>query len=221
LQQVFELTETAPLSSFAADTVMICLYQRYYKHIRSSYNETSHGFWETHYAIAKAIEHCRTTLLAPHMNGNSGDDPMAIGLRMNLNTLKINLHEAALFKIEKDQLPENLATDANSNCVSAVTDIVKAVQVGVQLTGNKMVTFRQLDRFFVWPITTSIQVCFRMLYGGKNDVTPYISFLRILSSAMTELVDPEHIAPGLLENAEKMAETAQNTWNRRTFNNEL
>lgn len=222
LQQVFELTETAPISSFAANAIMICLYQRYYKHIQSSCNETSHAFWETHYSIDKAINHCRTTLLAQHMNGNSGENPASIALRMNLDTIKINLHETALVKVEKDQLPANLATDAISNCVSGVTDIVKALQLGMRLTGTKQETFRQLDRFLVWPITTSIQVCFRMLYSGEEDATPYINSLRVLSNGMKELIDPEHIAPGLLEKAEaRVAEAARSTRKKRTLDDEL
>lgn len=202
LDQVFDLSETVSLSSFAANTLMISLYQRYFRHVESSHNEMSQGFWETHYAIDKAVEHCRTTLLAPHMNGNSGNDPLAVGLRMNLDSIKINLHETALFRVEKDQLPENLATDANSKCAFAVADIIKTVQVGLQLTGSRAATFRQLSRFFVWPITTAIQVCFRMLYSGAGDFTSYISFLRILSHAMKEIIDPEQIPPGLFENAE-------------------
>lgn len=222
LQQVFELSETAPLSSFAANAVMICLYQRYYDHIQSSHNEASYAFWETHYAIDKAINHCRTTLLAQHMNGNSGDDPLAIGMRMSLNTLKINLHETALFKVEKEQLPTNLATEAREQCASAVTDIVKAVQLGMKLAGNKLETFRHLDRFFVWPITTAIQVCFRILYNGEEDAVPCINSLHILSSAMKELIDPEHIPPGLLEKAEaKIAEAARSTRTRRVFDGDL
>jgi hypothetical protein len=202
LDQVFDLTETVPLSSFAANTLMISLFQRYFRHVESSFDETSQGFWETHYAIDKAVEHCRTTLLAPHMNGDSGNDPLALGLRMNLNTIKINLHETARFRVEKDQLPENLAIDANSKCAFAVTDIVKTVQVGMQLTGSRAATFGQLSRFFVWPLTTAIQVCFRMLYNGIGDFASYISFLHILSQAMKEIIDPEEIPSGLLENAE-------------------
>ncbi|KAL7929930.1 fungal-specific transcription factor domain-containing protein [Trichoderma chlorosporum] len=211
LQQVFELTETAPISSFAANAIMICLYQRYYIHVQSAYNlEASHAFWETHYAIDQSIKHCRITLLAQHMNGNSGDNPASIALRMNLNALNINLHETVLLKIEKDQLPVNVAADAVAKCVSSVTDIVKAIQLGMRLTGNKLETFRQLDRFLVWPITTSIQVCFRMLYNGEDDTTPCINSLRVLSNAMKDLIDPEHITPGLLEKAEaRLAEAAQ------------
>lgn len=202
LDQVFELSETVSLSSFAANTLMISLYQRYFKQVESSYDETSQGFWETHYAIDKAVEHCRTTLLAPHMNGNCGNDPLAMGLRVNLDSIQINLHETALFRVQKDQLPENLATDANSKCTFAVADIVKTVQVGMQLTGSRAATFRHLSRFFVWPITTAIQVCFRMLYSGTADFASYISFLRILSHATKEIIDPEQIPPGLFENAQ-------------------
>ncbi|EHK47206.1 uncharacterized protein TrAtP1_010137 [Trichoderma atroviride] len=201
LDQVFDLTEVS-LSSFAANTLMISLYQRYFRHVESSYNEKSQGFWETHYAIDKAIEHCRTTLLVPHMNGSCGYDPLAIGLRMNLNAIRLNLHETALFRVQKDQLPENLAMDANFKCAFAVTDIVKTVQVGMQLTGSRAATFRQLSRFFVWPITTAIQVCFRMLYSGTGDFASYISFLRILSHAMKEIINPDQIPPGLFETAE-------------------
>ncbi|KAK1240134.1 hypothetical protein MKX08_007576 [Trichoderma sp. CBMAI-0020] len=201
LDQVFDLTEVS-LSSFAANTLMISLYQRYFRHVEASYNETSQGFWETHYAIEKAIEHCRTTLLVPHMNGNCGNDPAAMGLRTNLDTIRLNLHETALFRVQKDQLPESLAMDANSKCAFAVTDIVETVQAGMQLTGSRAATFRQLSRFFVWPITAAIQVCFRMLYSGTGDFASYINFLRILSHAMKEIIDPEQIPPGLFENAE-------------------
>ncbi|KAL7918089.1 fungal-specific transcription factor domain-containing protein [Trichoderma austrokoningii] len=205
--QVFEPTK---MSSFAANTFMISLYQRYFKHVESSYDETSQGFWETHYAIDKTIEHYRTTLLTPHMNGDCGKDPLAIGLRMNLNAIKINLHQTALFRVEKDQLPGNLAMDANSKCAFAVADTVKTVQAGMQLTGNRAVSFRQLSRFFVWPITTAIQVCFRMLYNGIGNSASYISFLRILSHAMKEIIDPEEIPLGLLESAQvKIADAAR------------
>ncbi|KAL6861998.1 fungal-specific transcription factor domain-containing protein [Trichoderma novae-zelandiae] len=220
LQQVFELTETAPISSFAANAIVISLYQQYYSHIQSSYSQASHTFWETYYAIDKSINHCRTTLLAQHMNGSN--HPPSIALRMNLNTIKISLHETALIKVEKDKLPVSLAADAISQCVTAVDDIVKAIQLGMRLTGNKLETFRQLDRFLVWPITTSIQVCFRMLYNGEDDATPYINSLRVLSNAMKELIDPEHIAPGLLEKAEaRVAEAAQTTRKKRTLDVQL
>lgn len=217
LQQIFdsEISEKIHLSSFAGTAIMISLYQRCFDHIRSSLNQVSHAFWETHYCIDKAISHCRTTLLAQHLNGNSSDDPMSLALRMNLDAVEISLHEAALLKAQKDELPAALTADAIFKASSAATDIVEAVQMGQRLTGKKLEAFRQQDRFLLWPITTAIQFCFRMRYHGSDDLEPYINALRVLSSSMKDLIDPEHIVPELLEEADAQVADAERSCRKK------
>ena len=209
LQQTFDLTEPTHLSSFSGTTVMIALYQRCFCHIQSSAQDaTSHAFWETHYRIDKAICHARTILLSQHVSGHS-EDPLSIALRMNLNSVEINLHEAAITKAQNDDLPAALATEALAKCIVAATDMAEAVQIGRRLTDKRLEGFRQLDQFLIWPITTAIQVCFRMLQNGDKDVSSHINSLRTLSTSMRELVDPEYIAPGLLEKADAMVAEAE------------
>ncbi len=195
---------------------MIALYQRCFSHIQSSVQDsTSHAFWETHYRIDKAICHARTTLLSQHVSGHS-EDPLSIALRMNLNSVEINLHEAAIMKAQNDDLPAALAAEALTKCILAATDMVEAVQLGRRLTDKRLEGFRQLDQFLIWPITSALQVCFRMLHNGDEDVSSYINSLRTLSTSMRELVDPEHIAPGLLEKADaRVAEAERSTKKRR------
>ncbi|RYP01289.1 hypothetical protein DL766_003773 [Monosporascus sp. MC13-8B] len=209
LQLVFELSQTPPLSSFAATAIMVSLYRRCSDHIQSSLRDESYAFWETHYHIGKVISHCRKNLMVQHLSSYSSNDPLCLTLRMCLDTVEINLHEAALAKAQTDELPVSLTTESISKCVSAASGIVEAAQLGQQLTDKKLEMFRQLDHFLILPITAAIQVCFRMLYHGEENMASAVNSLRVLSSFMRDVVDPEHIAPGLLEKAEAQVADAE------------
>jgi len=213
LSQLFDsdISEKIPLSSFAGIVVMVYLYLRCTNHIKSSSQQQSHNFWETHYSISKAIDLCRTSLLVEHLNGNSMDDPVSTALRMSVDTVEVMLHECALLKVQKDELPNLLATDAISKCTSAATDIVESLQMGERLPGRKLESFQQLNNFHTWPITTAIQICCRMLYNGYENTLTYIHIIRTLSSSTTTkvLIDQQLIAPGLLEKADALVISAE------------
>lgn len=216
LQQIFQLAEPPPLSLFAATIIMVSLYRRCSDHAESALHEASHAFWETHYCIDKAISQCRTHLFSQYIGGHGSDEPMSLTLRMNLDAVAVSLHEAALAKVEKDELPASLTTESISKCISAAVDIVEAVSQGQRLTGNSLQKFQQLDQFLVLPITTAIHFCFRMLYHGEGDATPYINCLSVLSSSVRNLIGAENIAPGLLEKADtQVAEAAPLAKRRR------
>ncbi|KAK3370629.1 fungal-specific transcription factor domain-containing protein [Podospora didyma] len=190
-------------SPFAATAVVVCLVQRCMGHITTCHHPSkAHHFWETHFAIDKTIKHCRATSLAPHTI-SAPQSPQSLVMRMNLDALEISLHETALLNIQDNKLPAALATETRSRCAWAAADIAHAVQRGRQLTGNHLEMFRQHDRFLVWPLTTAIRTGLRMLDDkdeaiGSKSLLP--SQLRELSRAVEELISPEHVPPGLLDN---------------------
>jgi hypothetical protein len=199
LQNVFESAEMAELSSFSGTVIMTSLYQACFEHAEAASRSKSYDFWDTHYRIDKAINRCRATLIAQQSNPDS-DSPLSLGLRMNLGAVAIMLHEAMLTKVQSDDLPASLTSEASSKCISAVADIVEPIQTALRLTDKKLEAFQQVDRFLIWPVTAAIQVCFRMLYHSHNqeDAKPYIEFLRILTNLIKDYIDPDQIDPALL-----------------------
>ncbi|PHH58427.1 hypothetical protein CDD82_3039 [Ophiocordyceps australis] len=251
LHQVFEAEGKSSPSSFAANVIMVSLYQRCFEHIQSSQHEASHAFWETHYSIDKALAHCRNSVMAQHMNSSgsqgpkaatststststrhgsrhdsrhgsrqnsihnsttapSDQDPISLAIRMNIAAIEVSLHEAALAKVEREKLPSGLAAEAVSKCMAAASEIVSAVQLGRRLGDCRAEIFQQLDQFLIWPMTTAMQVCFRGLVHREGDHDErFVAMLEILAKAMKDFIDPEHIAPGLLDKAEASVAEAQ------------
>ncbi|PHH59138.1 hypothetical protein CDD81_3696 [Ophiocordyceps australis] len=235
LHQVFEAEGKPSLSSFAGTTIMVSLYQRCFEHIQSSQHEASHAFWETHYSIDKALAHCRNSVMAQHMNSSgsqgttaaagassrhssrhsstsapSDQDPISLAIRMNIAAIEVSLHEAALAKVEREKLPPGLAAEAVSKCMAAASEVVSAVQLGRRLGDRRAEIFQQLDQFLVWPMTTAIQVCFRGLLHREGDhVERFVAMLDVLVKAMRDFIDPDHIAPGLLDKAEASVAEAE------------
>lgn len=215
LQQVFELSERPSLSAFAGMTIMISLYQRWLQHTTHAAAEPTYPFWENHYRLDKAIGHCQTGLLSRHLEGErAASDPISLVLRMSLAAVEISLHETAFVRARRDDLPTGIAAEAMSRFTLAANDVVEAVQLGHALPAGSRAreTFRQVDRFLLWPMTTALHVFSRVLRLDELDVAPYLGSLRVLSGAMRSLVDPVHVDPRVLRDADaKVAEAERST----------
>lgn len=223
LQQVFELSDRPTLSAFSGMTIMISLYQRWLRHTTlaaattsSSSPSSSYPFWENHYRIDKALGHCQTSLLARHLDGpDAAGDPTSLVLRMSLAAVEISLHEAAFVRARRDDLPTGIAAEALSRFTLAADAIVEAVRLGGALpaAGRARETLRQVDRFLVWPLATALRVfSSRVLCLDELDAAPCLGSLRVLASAMRSLVDPDHVDPRVLREAEaKVAEAERST----------
>jgi hypothetical protein len=149
--------------------------------------------------------------MAEFLTNNNSDNPVAIGLRMSMNTVDIMLHECALLRVQKEGLPDFLAKNAISRCTSAVNDIIDSLQMGQLLLGKKLENFQQLNNFHTWPIITAIQICCSFLQMRFDNMSLYIYAIRVLSSSTTTkvLVDENLICAGLIENANTMATEAE------------
>ncbi|KAK3361325.1 hypothetical protein B0T24DRAFT_642968 [Lasiosphaeria ovina] len=229
---------TTQLSPLAGNAVMVCLYRRCAEHITASISASTSAshqhtqdtttagcFWETHYAIADALAHCRHHVLAAHTNPHNTDGidgARTLPLRMNLAAVEISLHEAALSRVTRAcrTLPGALADDAASRCAAAAGAVVDAVQRGRfslglapgngggNGNGNGIAAdmFRQHDRFLVWPLAAAARVYVRIMSAQKGEgvvdgdagVVEARSQLRVLAEATRDLVRPEHVPPGLL-----------------------
>lgn len=209
LHQVFDIVKGVPLSSFAGAAVVVYLYRRCSDHFQACIQQPSYPFWDTHYAIDKAITHCRKSLLTHHLSkSNQGaQDVLAIILRMNLAGLEIKLHETAITKAEKDKLPAALTTEAIVRCQSAAMDIVDSIRVGQRLTSRNLEIFRHSNLFYAKTMAKAIQAYMWMLNNLKNNTPTHINALRLLTSSTKELIDAKHLRSALLDQVDaKVAE---------------
>jgi len=204
LQGVFtrESPGKAQLSSFAGVVIMISLYRQCFDHMKSPSPSTICSFWETHYKLEKAITRCRSAMLGPYLNGQSSDDPNCLTLRMNLDTVEINLHKTALLQTEMDQLPATLAVEASSKCTASIVDMVAALKIAEGMNGTKRDQLEQLNCFLVWPISTAIESCLNLLDRSFNTGDANANCLRVFTSVSKTLLDSKNLAPGLLEKAD-------------------
>ncbi|KAJ5817282.1 hypothetical protein N7447_009515 [Penicillium robsamsonii] len=207
LQQVFnsEVSPDTPISPFVGNAIMIFLYRQYLDHTRPSLQDQTYAFWEAHYRIDKAIKYCRTSLLARHLGGDSSLEPLSLVFRMNMDAVEMCLHKTALQKGRDDELPAALMADSTSKCMAAAQDVADALLVTRQLWGQRLDAFRQLDQFIVWPITTAIQNCLDRMKQGEREAHAgyYARVLRVLISAVSDLLQPGTISTALLEEARK------------------
>ncbi|KLU92410.1 hypothetical protein MAPG_11356 [Magnaporthiopsis poae ATCC 64411] len=142
-------------------------------------------------------------------------EPVSLIFRTNLDAVEMSLHEAARLKAEQDDLSPTLAADASAKAMTAAIDVSQALLLSRRLDGKRRETFRQLDRFLIWPLTTAIQTCVRTMgraacsgrsnRGGspdERDTSLWLRTLRVLIEGARGIVSHERIAPELLAEAE-------------------
>lgn len=143
LKTAATLSRTGLLSSFAGTVLMVSLYCRCLQHFRASHeqdnsHDLSYGFWLHHYQLDQEVTNCSTRLLS-HLNSHARpDDPMALALSMNFCAVTISLHEAAIAKARKGNLPATLITESENRCLAAAMEIVGIVQLSHQLDPSKV-----------------------------------------------------------------------------------
>ncbi|ORY69607.1 fungal-specific transcription factor domain-containing protein [Pseudomassariella vexata] len=219
LQQVFQRSGNADLSSFAGIIIVISLYRRCFQHIQAWLSEPSYAFWDNYYQINKLFSHCQNDILASHLSagGQESSDTLNLVLRMNLAAVEIYLHETAISKVEREKLPPALSADAVTRLESAAKKITETVRKARGLTAKELGIFQQSSPFLTWAITKAIEAYLWLMHQPRNDsMARCVEPLQILSSSMRLMLLPEHIRPGLLEQVDaKLAETEQRSTKRR------
>ncbi|KAH7319621.1 hypothetical protein B0I35DRAFT_429421 [Stachybotrys elegans] len=227
LQQVESLPLAPTLPPFAGTALVVSLYRRCCEHVRLSRQPTassSYPFWVAHYRLDRAISDCRARI-SPDYQG-----VLSITLWMNLAAVELWLHETALSKTEAEShLPPTLRTEAVNRCGAAAACILKHVRQGQQFVGMQRESFRISNVFIMWPMTLAMtvyrslarrrteqrersisigttpgdSVAGSIISGGGN--AEHQDAVRILVRALQELIPPELIPAGALEELDDVA----------------
>jgi hypothetical protein len=123
------------LSPFGAVVLMSTLFGRNLTHLhRPDQHDNDHDlngpFWKRHRSLDNIL--LNTSLSLPsHLRLPAGiNDPNTIFVNMNLHTATICLHQAAIFKADKNRLPAQISAESKRRCIVAadqITNIMKMI----------------------------------------------------------------------------------------------
>jgi len=141
----------ASLSSFAGVCLMACLFGRNLTHLHrpdpNDRDDDLNGeFWKRHRNLDNIL--LNTSLSLPsHLRLPAGvANANIVFLNMNIHTSTICLHQAAIFKADKNRLPPSIASESKTRCILAAAEIASIMRMVSHLD---VATVRQFNDFRV------------------------------------------------------------------------
>lgn len=127
-------TGAAKLSSFGGIVLMACLFGRNLVHLhRPDADDLDHDlngpFWKRHRQMDNIL--LNTSLcLPPHLKLPQGlSNPNIVFTNMSIHTSTICLHQAAIFKAEKNKLPASVSAESKVRCITAANEIASMMRM--------------------------------------------------------------------------------------------
>lgn len=186
------------LSPFACVAVLGNLFGRNLVHIhRPQPHDNDHDlngeFWKRHRSHDNILLHIALSLPDHLRLPNGMDDVNVIFASMSIHTSTICLHQAAIFKAEKNKMPNQIITESKRRCLVAanqISSIMKMVS-HVDLTvvclasfvlGDPQLICSQLNPFMSFCLYIAARVFVQYLKSRPSDPTVYSSLQFVLSA---------------------------------------
>ncbi|KAM0215888.1 hypothetical protein ACHAPQ_002938 [Fusarium lateritium] len=190
-EQTQSLTEcTSPmgagkLSSFGGIVLMACLFGRNLVHLhRPDADDLDHDlngpFWKRHRQMDNIL--LNTSLcLPPQLKLPTGlSNPNIVFTNMSIHTSTICLHQAAIFKAEKNKLPASVSAESKVRCITAANEIASIMRMISHMD------LSTVNPFISFCLYVSARVFVQYLKSRPDDSQTADS-LRFLLSAMNAL----------------------------------
>lgn len=134
LNEPAKLSGLSNVSSYAAITIMVKLARLCCEHVDTlssgpSTIATDSGFWDRHYRLVKTIKDYTAIFQGNLAAKTVREDPLAFSLHLNLCATHIHLHEAAICKVEEQDLPKLVAAESRKSSTAAAVKILGAVRM--------------------------------------------------------------------------------------------
>lgn len=135
LSEVLNGEGTETISAFSGVILLSTLYGRNLTHLhRPSDDDADHDlngkFWKRHRQLDNILLNISLAMPQALRLPGAINDPNAIFCNMNVHTATICLHQAAIFKADKNQLPAQISAESKRRCIVAadqVTNIMKMI----------------------------------------------------------------------------------------------
>lgn len=133
LNEALNPTGAPKLSSFAGVIVMACLFGRNLTHLHrpgpdDKDDDLNGEFWKRHRSMDNIL--LNTSLALPDaLRLPTGlNDPNIVFMNMNIHTSTICLHQAAIFKADKNRMPAAISAESKVRCITAAAEIASVMR---------------------------------------------------------------------------------------------
>ncbi|KAK3394551.1 fungal-specific transcription factor domain-containing protein [Podospora didyma] len=173
------------LSAFGGIVLMACLFGRNLVHLhRPDVDDRDHDlngeFWKRHRHMDNIL--LNTSLCLPsHLKLPNGlGNPNIVFTNMCIHTSTICLHQAAIFKADKNRLPASVSSESKVRCITAANEIASIMRMISHLD------LAAMNPFISFCLYVSARVFVQYLKSRPDDSQTADS-LRFLLSAMNAL----------------------------------
>src|SRR4051812_48091746 len=160
-------------------------------------NDINGGFWNRHRSIERIL--LQTSLSLPDsIRLPSGiAEPNVIFTNMCIHTSTICLHQAAIFKADKNRLPASVSAESKVRCITAANEIASTMRTISHIdlstvsfqrksSSSKMLTSCQVNPFTSFCLYVAARVFVQFLKSRPDD-SQTVDSLRFLLAAMGAL----------------------------------
>ncbi|KAH6719173.1 fungal-specific transcription factor domain-containing protein [Leptodontidium sp. MPI-SDFR-AT-0119] len=173
------------LSSFGGVVLMACLFGRNLIHLHRPDSDGRDGdlngeFWKRHRNMDNIL--LNTSLSMPsHLKLPNGlNNPNIVFTNMNIHTSTICLHQAAIYKADKNHLPASISAESKVRCITAANEIANIMRLVSHLD------LSSTNPFISFCLYVAARVFVQYLKSRPDDSQTGDS-LRFLLSAMNAL----------------------------------
>jgi hypothetical protein len=134
LEQAFKQSAVAYVSPFSGVILIACLLGRNLTHLHrptphDNEEDLNGAFWQRHRQLESILSNI-TLALPDHLRLPAGlPDPNVIFMNMLLHTSVICLHQAAIFKADKNHLPQHVISESRARCVTGAAEITRIMRM--------------------------------------------------------------------------------------------
>ncbi|KAE8352203.1 hypothetical protein BDV28DRAFT_149238 [Aspergillus coremiiformis] len=180
------------LTSYAAVVIMVKLARLCFEHVSIlSHSASDSGFWDRHYRLVKTINDY-TAIFQRYLTAKAvREDPLAFSLHLNLCATHINLHEAAIRKVDEQDLPKLVAAESRKCSTAAALKILGAIRMNWPVQRSERDHFTLQATFIGWPISMSMIALSRSLANGDTTPIGIVDSLRLLRAALDQVEEPD------------------------------
>ncbi|CAK1355384.1 unnamed protein product [Cercospora beticola] len=133
LPEALEPHATSTLTPFAGVVVMACLFGKNLTHLHRPDADDREGdldgnFWKRHRSIENMLLNIALSLPDSLRLPAGLNNANTVFVNMNIHTSTICLHQAAIFKAEKNRMPPRIAAECKVRCVTAAAEIANIMR---------------------------------------------------------------------------------------------
>ncbi|RMD43668.1 hypothetical protein DV735_g1417, partial [Chaetothyriales sp. CBS 134920] len=196
LAKVLNGEHTDTISSFTGVILLATIYGRNLTHLhRPTELDNDHDlngeFWKRHRDLDNILLKISLSMPLALRPPAALSDPNAIFCNMNIQTATICLHQAAIFKAEKNRLPAQVSGESKRRCIVAADQITNVMKMVSHLDLSLM------NPFLAFCLYIAARVFVQYLKARKDD-SAVKSSLQFLLSAIQVLTTKNPLAESFL-----------------------